>query len=554
MPRDRSPNDDSDNDPERQEEREQELAALQNRYRVLLKDKRVYAQECEDLKKRQSAEIKRLDKEHSELELNKKLIEDGSNKRRNEGYCKNLGNLGTRKIDCEKEIEEEKKKQAALDVEIRELEDAQANSSTKRGGSGKDGSEGGGRGSAPSSGHADSRKLENQLQLSKNRFGKLLESNRTLRKEIDNLRVERQRFDNLYQRLMLEKEELERSTSVVIETSTQAFNDRLEAQEKMQMVKDKNEKEIQQHNAEMKELRRVIDHDLRLQIFMTTKTSDRDEDETLVLWRSIKEEREAEKKKASQTDSVESYEAAFTRIKEITQEDDINLIVNNFIEAEDRNFALFNYVGDQNNRIDDLRDEIEKVREDMRNYKKEGQKMEKSREKLLKELEREQTVASKDAEKYLTRNTELRKILDEVKINIGTLFKNINCDRTKIDDMLVVQEGVTDQNVLLHLGVIEETTNKLLLLRASIKKEVDLAEFLKKPHTLLGKGPRPKEPEPPHKKPLPPPLMEDTDVHEERPLDKEEIKRLITLEMTRKQDPTHRTHHDFDTEDRKSVV
>lgn len=69
----------------------------------------------------------------------------------------------------------------------------------------------------------------------------------------------------------------------------------------------------------------------------------------------------AEKKKASQTDSVESYEAAFARIKEITKEEDIHLIVNQFIEVEDQNFALFNFVNDQNNQVELLQEQIEQV-------------------------------------------------------------------------------------------------------------------------------------------------------------------------------------------------
>jgi len=70
---------------------------------------------------------------------------------------------------------------------------------------------------------------------------------------------------------------------------------------------------------------------------------------------------EAEKKKAGQTDTVDSYEAAFQRICEITQEEDIDRIVSQFIEVEDENFALFNFVNDQNNRIEYLQDEIDEV-------------------------------------------------------------------------------------------------------------------------------------------------------------------------------------------------
>ena len=70
---------------------------------------------------------------------------------------------------------------------------------------------------------------------------------------------------------------------------------------------------------------------------------------------------EAEKKKAGQTDTVDSYEAAFERIREITNEEDIDQIVRQFIEVEDENFALFNFVSDQNNRIKYLQDEIDEV-------------------------------------------------------------------------------------------------------------------------------------------------------------------------------------------------
>ena len=67
---------------------------------------------------------------------------------------------------------------------------------------------------------------------------------------------------------------------------------------------------------------------------------------------------EAEKKKESQEDSVETYEEAFQRIRAMTGEDDIDVLVNRFIEVEDTNFALFNYVNEQNNEIEKLNEEI----------------------------------------------------------------------------------------------------------------------------------------------------------------------------------------------------
>ncbi len=75
----------------------------------------------------------------------------------------------------------------------------------------------------------------------------------------------------------------------------------------------------------------------------------------------LTEAAEAERKKASQTDSVESYEAAFDRIREITGEEDTELLVHRFIEVEDKNFALFNYVNEQNNDIELMQEQILEV-------------------------------------------------------------------------------------------------------------------------------------------------------------------------------------------------
>ena len=73
------------------------------------------------------------------------------------------------------------------------------------------------------------------------------------------------------------------------------------------------------------------------------------------------EAQEAEKKKESQEDSVETYEQAFHKIKEMTGEEDLDLLVRRFIMVEDTNFALFNYVNEQNNEIEKLNDEIQGV-------------------------------------------------------------------------------------------------------------------------------------------------------------------------------------------------
>ena len=75
----------------------------------------------------------------------------------------------------------------------------------------------------------------------------------------------------------------------------------------------------------------------------------------------ITEEQEARRKRESQTDTVESYEEAYKRICTIVGEDDMNILVDEFIKKEDRNFALFNYVNEQNDHKEALTEQIHEV-------------------------------------------------------------------------------------------------------------------------------------------------------------------------------------------------
>lgn len=62
---------------------------------------------------------------------------------------------------------------------------------------------------------------------------------------------------------------------------------------------------------------------------------------------------------------MEIYQKAFEKICEVTGEEDINLLVNRFIKTEDENFALFNYVNEMNNELEQVQEQIEAVKENI---------------------------------------------------------------------------------------------------------------------------------------------------------------------------------------------
>ena len=176
------------------------------------------------------------------------------------------------------------------------------------------------------------------------------------------MRVERHRFEDLHKKLEKELQSLRQQINEVIENSTQAYDQREEAQDKMVLMRDKEDKDKMQLNTELKELIRVIDHDKKLKEFMKIKTQERQEDEELISWRKKKESEAAEKRRKEREEhSVEAYETKFKEIEAITGEHDLDKLVERFIQVENKNYALFNFVNELNNQVELLQEQIDQV-------------------------------------------------------------------------------------------------------------------------------------------------------------------------------------------------
>lgn len=461
---------------------ESELSKLQRQYRIMEGDRNAYNIESQDLIRRQLNEIKTLEAEKEELNKDFKLSESQTNQSRDGGNVDKLNSLIDERDNYMQMVKDEKDKQAELDTMIRKKEKAIRDQHKCMGGV------------HASQQHTQKtvkaiRVKENRLHQANEKFNAMLTENASLREEIDSFRVERTRYENIRKKLDKEKSDLRQEIGEVIDQSTQAYDSRDEAQAKMILLKEKADKDMAQHQQEMKELQRIIDHDKKLREFMNIKGKEREEDDYLKAWRQKKETEAADKRRRErQEDSIEAYEAAFERISEITKEEDLTLLVNKFIETEDRNFALFNFVNEKNNEMELLSDQIEEIKEEMREFEHQGSEMEAERKAILKDLEEKQVTSTKNADENDSKIKSVNKILDQLKGGVNSLFAKTNCDSSMITSMLGSAAGVTDDTIMQYLGLVEQRTNELLTV--SIYHDGKNAEQVEsKVPGLLGKGP-----------------------------------------------------------------
>ena len=129
----------------------------------------------------------------------------------------------------------------------------------------------------------------------------------------------------------------------------------------------------------------------------------------------------------------------------------------------------------------------------MKQFEKQGIEMEEQRKHILKELEQKYRNSTQLAEEYEDKIKANKKILDQTRIGIQSLFTKISCDRSQIDILLLSKEGVTETNMSQYLGIIDSRTDELLKWQSIISSKKDNVPFKEKAPNYIGDGPQSKQ-------------------------------------------------------------
>ncbi|KAM8927417.1 outer dynein arm-docking complex subunit 1 [Pelodytes ibericus] len=437
-----------------------ELAKLQRMFRLKEGQRQAATFGKKEQIRRQEAEIQSLEKEREELLKNLRISESRINQARDQGSQEVLHSLLEQQDELEEQVSLEKQTIADLEQEIKSWERKLSEQKKQERVSS-------GEAQKKSQGHKHVKVMENRLDRALTKFNSQLARNAKMREEIDIMRIERSRFEQLYRKLEKELLQTRKEIGIVIDDSSSAYDARDEAQTKMLQLKEKAEKDLNQHTAEIKELQRVIDHDRRLKEFMGIKTQERSISEEVLDARRRREKEELEKKKKDPTEeTIETYEQAFQQIQTVTGEDNLDILVNRFIEVEDRNFALFNYVNEQNNEIERLTEHIAEIKKEMDAFKAQGVRLDQEHRSILKNIEGKRDDAGKQADTSQQQLTGVMHILDQLKSGIDSVFKKINCDRSVLDEMLGSSSSIRESNIMQYLGLIEQKTNEILAIQS----------------------------------------------------------------------------------------
>jgi hypothetical protein len=231
-------------------------------------------------------------------------------------------------------------------------------------------------------------------------------------------------------------------------------------------------------------------------------------------------------------EKIHSYEEMLLKIQADTGLTDVNDIVSKFLETEEQNFSLFNYVNDINSEIERLEHSIADMRNQIEKYRGQGMSSDKQRKKTIRDLEDKLNKTDKKADEYEARNQVAMRTINQLKNGIQSIFTRIGATSASVDEMLGNQ-GVTESNMMQYLGIIEQRTTEILQAYAASQIGLPNEHTLQLPSVVPAEGMG--------KMSVLPPSYDDMSSGEdsegerdERPLTRQELEKRTLREFNRK--------------------
>jgi len=446
---------------------EAELDELQRRYRMMESDRKAYADEVQNVVRKQKSQIDKLKRENAQLKQELQL-----QSRAGIGPDGSVGSTRVTRLQDQtdqitRSIETEKKRTDELDGRTRTLREGILQERRDMGGN-----------NAPQEQNQAIGKqvkvLEHRLHRALIKFNEAIAANKDLREEIDNLRRERVVFDGIYKKLQHELAEKKKRMAEIIEVANVAYEARDRAQAEITSLKLQSEKEQAEFEGEWKELGRKLEEDRKRQDFLA-----RERQRLLTLEQrgemSVEDERDLKKlvtkghwglakDKASihvGMEKVQSYEEAFAKIQAATGISDIDQLVKQFIENEDRNFKMFNYLNELNGEIEKGEEAIAELKVETEKYRGQDKGAASQRKRLIKELQDRAMECESRTAQFEEAHKSLAGSIGQISRTIEALCAKLGCN-TKLLQEMGTETGCNESNIMIYLGLVEQRANELL--------------------------------------------------------------------------------------------
>lgn len=292
--------------------------------------------------------------------------------------------------------------------------------------------------------------LETRLHVEASKFSEKMIENVDLRREVEDLLHERSRFEKHFKSLSTELATGKKIIFDLIEQGTIAYDQRKEAEVRLNALKTKAKHELLNNCSEVQKIQRRVEHGVKLNQFIGKKSQKRISENTIK--EKVAKQEEATKE---MEEYLDKYSTIVNDIKEQFDESDFDQLVMQFMKLEEDNYNIYSFINELNKKLDAMRDEVCKLHAQIAQQRELSRINDTEWANILENLENEVDIKTQ-----IVKGS--RENLQKSKENVSTLlsgiqevFNTVSCDPGPIRQMLGKNSSVTPDNVFLYLKSLE---------------------------------------------------------------------------------------------------
>ncbi|XP_035707235.1 coiled-coil domain-containing protein 114 [Folsomia candida] len=321
---------------------------------------------------------------------------------------------------------------------------------------------------------ADHRKriLENRLYHVTTQFDTLVSHNKQLKQEINMMLKLR---GNFYRRMLTIKKlsaKIKQRMGEVVYEATAAYDQRDEWVNKINILRERNDKDSKQHVLEIKEFQRVLHHDSKIHEFLAIKNKEREQLENA----SQRNDRKNQVKITDLDALLAAYKKSFKAILRMAKSRDIESLVNTYLEEEQKNYAVFKFITDLNHEANSLQEDIGNIKAEIEELARLNKETTKQQEETLSALDAELDAETHLLESSVAKFTLASHNMESFGHILDETFNAAGCSDELIIGLLGNQQGIKPHNIALVMKVVEHRTTELLFEKGllEVRKSVEL--------------------------------------------------------------------------------
>ncbi|CAG5124046.1 unnamed protein product, partial [Candidula unifasciata] len=288
-------------------------------------------------------------------------------------------------------------------------------------------------------------KMARRIEWAEGKYHTQLNKNRSLQTQIDSAIFLRDKFMTEEARLLQKLDSLNRSVTMLMHSTSDIYEQRDRAEGTKLKVKEHLAKVKDQYERELLNISLAINDDKKMEQFMRTKHKD--------IIQYLQQKRDKDLADATELfNKKDNYAEAFDAIRASTGKEDLNQIVQDFIEAEEDNFITFLNIGE-------ILDENENIRSQIRNLRRENVAMEERDIGIFQDTEADIRNIRVSVDSYRARSeacnqrlAEQSKMIEEFTGHIQNIFGIMKLDKSALGKDGQIKEA----NLLAVMTTIEK--------------------------------------------------------------------------------------------------